>query len=102
MVKHGAVYLAAAGGAGALIASRIKHVEVVAFEDLGYRGNSPDTSRKHAAYNSHRFKRKEIISIKPGLAAIHGWKYSLSAYASASSLNNPCRTHLQNRDWIRI
>ena len=35
MVKHGAVYLAAAGGAGALIASCIKHVEVVAFEDLG-------------------------------------------------------------------
>lgn len=35
MVKHGAVYLAAVGGAGALIASCIKKVEVIAFEDLG-------------------------------------------------------------------
>lgn len=35
MVKHGAVYLAAVGGAGALIASCIKKVEIVAFEDLG-------------------------------------------------------------------
>ncbi|MBM7582506.1 fumarate hydratase subunit beta [Caldicoprobacter guelmensis] len=35
MVKYGAVYLAAVGGAGALIASCIKKVEIVAFEDLG-------------------------------------------------------------------
>ncbi|NLX70533.1 MAG: Fe-S-containing hydro-lyase [Clostridiales bacterium] len=35
MVKHGAVYLAAVGGTGALMASCIKHVEAVAFEDLG-------------------------------------------------------------------
>lgn len=35
MVKHGAIYLAAVGGAGALIASCIKKVEVIAFEDLG-------------------------------------------------------------------
>lgn len=35
MVKHGAVYLAAVGGAGALIASCIKKVDAVAFEDLG-------------------------------------------------------------------
>ena len=37
MVKHGAVYLAAVGGTGALMASCIKHVEAVAFEDLGPR-----------------------------------------------------------------
>ncbi len=33
--KHGAVYLAATGGAGALLSRTIKKVELVAFEDLG-------------------------------------------------------------------
>ncbi len=33
--KHGAVYFAATGGAGALIARSIKAVEMVAYEDLG-------------------------------------------------------------------
>lgn len=33
--KNGAVYLAAAGGAGALIAKSVTHSEPVAFEDLG-------------------------------------------------------------------
>jgi fumarate hydratase subunit beta len=35
MKKNGAVYLAAIGGAAALIAKSIKKVEVVAYEDLG-------------------------------------------------------------------
>ena len=35
MKKHSAVYFAATGGAGALIAQCIKSAEVVAFEDLG-------------------------------------------------------------------
>ncbi len=35
MVKYGAVYFAAIGGAGALIASSIKSVEIIAYEDLG-------------------------------------------------------------------
>ena len=35
MVKHGAVYFGAIGGAGALIASRIVENEVIAFDDLG-------------------------------------------------------------------
>ena len=35
MKKNGAVYFAAVGGAGALIASSIKESEVVAYEDLG-------------------------------------------------------------------
>ncbi|HHV79417.1 MAG TPA: Fe-S-containing hydro-lyase [Firmicutes bacterium] len=35
MKKHTAVYLAAVGGAAALIAKKIKKVEVVAYEDLG-------------------------------------------------------------------
>jgi fumarate hydratase subunit beta len=35
MVKHKAVYFAAIGGAGALIAKSIKEVELVAYEDLG-------------------------------------------------------------------
>ena len=35
MVRSGAVYLAAVGGAGALIASCVKKAEVLAFEDLG-------------------------------------------------------------------
>ncbi len=33
--KHKAVYLAAVGGAGAIISKSIKEVEVVAYEDLG-------------------------------------------------------------------
>jgi len=35
MQKYGAVYLAAIGGAGALISSCIQSAEVIAFEDLG-------------------------------------------------------------------
>ncbi len=35
MKKHGAVYLAATGGAAALIARRITRAEVIAYEDLG-------------------------------------------------------------------
>jgi len=35
MVKYGAIYFAATGGAGALIARCIKEVRVVAYEDLG-------------------------------------------------------------------
>ena len=35
MVREGAVYLAAWGGAGALLASRVKEASCVAFEDLG-------------------------------------------------------------------
>jgi len=35
LVKHKAVYLAAVGGAGALIGQAIKSVEIIAFEDLG-------------------------------------------------------------------
>ncbi len=35
MKRHGAVYLAAVGGAAALISKRIKKAEVVAYEDLG-------------------------------------------------------------------
>ena len=35
LVRYGAVYLAATGGAAALIAESVKKAEVVAFEDLG-------------------------------------------------------------------
>jgi len=35
MMDYGAVYLVAVGGAAALIADRIKRVEMVAYEDLG-------------------------------------------------------------------
>lgn len=35
MVKHKAVYMAAIGGAGALMARAIKRVHVIAYEDLG-------------------------------------------------------------------
>ncbi len=41
MKKHKAVYLAAVGGAGALISQRIVSAEVVAYEDLG-----PEAIRK--------------------------------------------------------
>jgi len=35
MKEHGAVYFAAIGGAGALIASSVKSSEIIAYEDLG-------------------------------------------------------------------
>jgi fumarate hydratase subunit beta len=35
MKKHQAVYFAATGGAGALLAKKVKKAEVVAYEDLG-------------------------------------------------------------------
>jgi len=35
MIKYGAVYLGAIGGAGALIARSIKSAEVIAYDDLG-------------------------------------------------------------------
>jgi len=35
MKKYGAVYFAATGGAGALLAKRVKKAEVIAYEDLG-------------------------------------------------------------------
>ncbi|MDP1601642.1 MAG: fumarate hydratase C-terminal domain-containing protein, partial [Legionella sp.] len=35
LVKHSAIYFAATGGAGALLARKIKSAEVVAWEDLG-------------------------------------------------------------------
>ena len=35
MKDHGAVYLAAVGGAGALLAGCVKEAEVIAYEDLG-------------------------------------------------------------------
>lgn len=35
MVKHGCVYFAAVGGAGALISACVESVEVIAFDDLG-------------------------------------------------------------------
>jgi len=41
MKKNGAVYFAAIGGAGALIASTIKECEIIAFEELG-----PEAVRK--------------------------------------------------------
>jgi fumarate hydratase subunit beta len=35
MVKHKCIYFASVGGAGALVAKRIKKSDVVAYEDLG-------------------------------------------------------------------
>ena len=35
VLKHGAVYLAALGGAGALMAKSVKSLEVIAWDDLG-------------------------------------------------------------------
>lgn len=35
VLRNGAIYFAAIGGAGALMAQRVEHAEVIAFEDLG-------------------------------------------------------------------
>lgn len=35
VLRNGAIYFAAIGGAGALMAQRVEHAEVIAFDDLG-------------------------------------------------------------------
>ncbi len=35
MKEHGAVYFAAVGGAGALLAKSVQEAEIIAYEDLG-------------------------------------------------------------------
>jgi fumarate hydratase subunit beta len=35
MIEHGAVYLAAVGGAGALLGKAVEQAEIIAYEDLG-------------------------------------------------------------------
>jgi len=54
--EHGAVYLAAVGGAGALLAERIVAAETVAFEDLGteaVRRLTVEDFPAIVAYDSH-------------------------------------------------
>lgn len=46
MVRYGAIYMAATGGAGALMARAIKEARVVAYEDLG-----PEAIRKLTVEN---------------------------------------------------
>lgn len=46
IVRNGAIYLAAIGGAGALYAESIKSVEVIAYDDLG-----PESVKKLTVYN---------------------------------------------------
>ena len=41
VVRNGAVHLAALGGAGALMASSVKALEVLCWEDLGCEGRAP-------------------------------------------------------------
>ena len=71
IIKNKAVYFAAIGGAGALLAESIKEAEVVAFEDLGpeaiYRFKVEDfpatvviDSRGNDLYKSGREKYKQI------------------------------------------
>ena len=41
MVRYGAVYFAAVGGAGALLAQRVRKADVIGYDDLG-----PEAIRK--------------------------------------------------------
>lgn len=49
VVRNGAVYLAAIGGAAALMARQIKSAEVIAFDDPGSRGCPQAVRRGPAA-----------------------------------------------------
>jgi len=49
MKKHGAVYFAAVGGAGALLAKCVKKAKVVAYDDLGAEAITELTVEKFPA-----------------------------------------------------
>ena len=72
MIDHGAVYFAATGGAGALIADAIKFAEVIAYEDLGPEAimrlevvNFPTIvvidTKGNNLYDSERIKYEETV-----------------------------------------
>ena len=49
---HHAVYFAAVGGAGALLSKCILSSEVIAYEDLGTRGNPQAGSQRFSGHRS--------------------------------------------------
>ena len=61
MRLHGAVYLAAIGGAGALMAHTVKEAECIAFPGIGRGGRLPAACGGYAAGGRHRSLWKQSV-----------------------------------------
>ncbi len=73
--EHGAVYLCAVGGAGALAAGCVKSCEIIAYDDLGCESFASSRwwsrlTRMAAISFTARNKRKSGLLLKIGLAII--------------------------------
>ncbi len=106
IVRNGAVYLAAPGGAGALLAGCVRSCRVIAFPDLGAEAVHRCESRGHAAHRSHRQPRPQplrggtheishsrIMNTKPAFAAVTGRRPPATAVGprAAPRRENPGR-----------
>jgi len=66
MRRHGAIYLAATGGAGALLGARIEKVEVLAYEDLGCEALRRVTVRDFPAVVAIDAAGRDLFQRNPG------------------------------------
>ena len=66
VVRNGAVYLAALGGAGALMAQSVKTLEVIAWPDLGCEAVRRLTVEKNAPDGHPRRPRRRPLHFRPG------------------------------------
>ena len=61
IVRNGAVYFAAVGGAGALLSKRILASEVIAYDDLGAESYAETGSGRFSGYCSNGLRRKKSL-----------------------------------------
>ena len=66
MRRHGAVYLAATGGAGALLGGRIEKAEILAYEDLGCEALRRITVRDFPAVVAVDASGRDLFEREPG------------------------------------
>ena len=66
VVRNGAVYLAALGGAGALMAQSVQTLEVIAWPGPRLRGRPPPDRGKNAADSHPRRPRRRPLRGRPG------------------------------------
>ena len=66
VVRNGAVYLAALGGAGALMAKSVQTLEVIAWPDLGCEARPPPDRTGHAPDCHPGCPRRRSVSGRSG------------------------------------
>ena len=84
-----AVYCIAVGGTGALLNRHIKSAEVVAFEDLGYRGHPPPRSGRLPRDRRERLPRWRPPRIRQGPVPHHGPSYPRGEEPRLTSSRRP-------------